>query len=44
MSSMVVEPYGADAGDVAVQAARAGPLELRDIYFTYPLRPSAHGV
>ncbi len=44
MSSLVVEPYGADAGDAAVQAARSGPLELRNICFTYPLRPSAHGM
>ena len=43
MSSIVVEPYGADAGDAAVVAARSGPLELRNVCFTYPLRPTAHG-
>ncbi|KAK9862820.1 hypothetical protein WJX84_000045 [Apatococcus fuscideae] len=41
-SSIVVEPYGADAGDAAVQAARSGPLELQNVCFTYPLRPTAH--
>lgn len=43
MSSIVVEPYGADAGDAAVLAARSGPLQLQNVCFTYPLRPSAHG-
>ena len=43
MSSIVIEPYGADAGDAAVVAARSGPLELHDVCFTYPLRPTAHG-
>ncbi|KAK9823874.1 hypothetical protein WJX72_006089 [[Myrmecia] bisecta] len=36
-----VEPYGPDAGDAAVEAARSGNLELRDVWFAYPLRPSA---
>ena len=35
----VSQPYAAEAGDKAVKAARSGSLELRDVYFAYPVRP-----
>lgn len=35
--------YGAGAGDAAVRAARQGSLELRDVTFSYPLRPNTTG-
>jgi len=34
-----IQPYADAAGDRAVLAARRGPLELRDVYFAYPVRP-----
>ncbi len=37
--SPLVEAYAAEAGDKAIQAARHGNLELRDVYFAYPVRP-----
>ncbi len=37
------EPYGPHAGDAAVDAARRGDLQLRDVDFSYPLRPEAPG-
>jgi ATP-binding cassette, subfamily B (MDR/TAP), member 10 len=37
------QPYGPDAGDAAVQAARAGNLRLQNVSFAYPLRPNSGG-
>ena len=37
------EPYGPRAGSAAIQAAMAGPLELRNVSFSYPLRPDMPG-
>lgn len=34
---------GQGAGVTAVEAAARGPLEIRDISFAYPMRPSAKG-
>ncbi|KIZ01894.1 hypothetical protein MNEG_6063 [Monoraphidium neglectum] len=34
----VVEPYADKAGDAAVVAAKGGDLELRNVWFSYPLR------
>lgn len=39
-----VQPYGPNAGDAALVAARKGPLELREVHFSYPLRQNAPGV
>ncbi|KAL3154551.1 hypothetical protein ABBQ32_014008 [Trebouxia sp. C0010 RCD-2024] len=36
-----VQPYGPNAGDAALIAARKGPLELREVHFSYPLRQNA---
>lgn len=38
-----VQPYGPNAGDAALAAARKGPLELREVHFSYPLRQNAPG-
>ena len=38
-----VQPYGPDAGDAAVLAARRSALELREVHFAYPLRPGSFG-
>ena len=38
-----VQPYGPNAGDAALVAARKGPLELREVHFSYPLRQNAPG-
>lgn len=38
-----VQPYGPNAGDAALKAARKGPLELREVHFSYPLRQNAPG-
>lgn len=35
------QPYGPDAGDAAVQAARGGNLSLQNVSFAYPLRPNS---
>jgi len=35
----VAQPYADRAGDAAVEAARSGRLELRDVHFSYPVRP-----
>lgn len=40
---MQVQPYGPNAGDAALVAARKGPLELREVHFSYPLRQNAPG-
>lgn len=37
------EPYGPHAGDAAIQAAQRGNLELRNICFSYPMRPKMAG-
>ena len=37
------QPYGPNAGDAALIAARKGPLELREVHFSYPLRQNAPG-
>jgi len=37
------EPYGPHAGDAAIQAALRGSLELRDVSFSYPMRPKMAG-
>ena len=37
------EPYGPRAGPAAIEAAKAGPLELKDVFFNYPLRPDMPG-
>ncbi|KAL6764943.1 P-loop containing nucleoside triphosphate hydrolase protein [Haematococcus lacustris] len=34
-----VQPYADKAGTAAVEAAQQGPLELRDVTFSYPVRP-----
>lgn len=34
-----VQPYADRAGNAAVEAALEGPLELRNIHFSYPVRP-----
>ncbi len=39
-----VQPYGPNAGDAALLAARKGPLELREVHFSYPLRQNAPGM
>lgn len=36
-----VQAYGPHAGDAALVAARKGPLELREVHFSYPLRQDA---
>jgi hypothetical protein len=38
------ESYGPNAGDAAIQAARRGNLELRNVSFSYPLRPNMAGL
>ena len=37
------EPYGPRAGPAAIEAAKAGPLELHGVSFSYPLRPDMPG-
>ena len=37
------EPYGPHAGDAAIQAAQRGNLELRNVCFSYPMRPNMAG-
>ena len=44
MAPKPAEPYGPRAGPAAIEAAKAGPLELRDVAFSYPLRPGLPGV
>ena len=39
-----MQAYGPHAGDAAVLAARKGPLELREVHFSYPLRQDMPGV
>ena len=39
-----VQAYGPHAGDAALVAARKGPLELREVHFSYPLRQDAPGM
>lgn len=38
-----MQAYGPHAGDAAVVAARKGPLELREVHFSYPLRHDMPG-
>ena len=34
----VVEPYAAAAGEAAIEAAKRGDLQLRNVNFAYPVR------
>ena len=42
-STLGVQPYGPDAGNAAVLAARRSALELREGHFAYPRRPGSQG-
>jgi hypothetical protein len=39
----VIEPYGQEAGDAAVEAAQDGDIELLDVNFAYPARKELSG-